>query len=105
MKRYWGGMAAAIVGIGIVGLVSVQPVIAGKVAVQTAAASDHKTGGFLLGCQAWCFNHYTVMEAIEKAAQTGGKTIEFFPGQALSPDHRDIHFGAGVSDDIIPYTS
>lgn len=35
------------------------------------------------GCQAWCFNRFTVFEAIEKTALAGGQTIEFFPGQRL----------------------
>lgn len=29
---------------------------------------DCKTGGFAIGCQAWTFNHFTVMEAIDKTA-------------------------------------
>jgi sugar phosphate isomerase/epimerase len=42
-----------------------------------------KTGGFAVGCQAWTWNRYTVMEAIEKTAACGGKIIEFYPGQKL----------------------
>jgi len=45
-----------------------------------------KQGKFVIGCQAWTFNRFTVFEAIEKTAATGGKTIEFFPGQKLSPE-------------------
>ena len=44
------------------------------------------TNGWAMGCQAWTFNHYTVLEAIEKTALTGAKVIEFFPGQRLSGD-------------------
>jgi sugar phosphate isomerase/epimerase len=69
--------------------------------VAPATPPDYRTNGFLLGCQAWSFNRYTVMEAIEKTAQTGGKTIELFPGQALSPDSRDVKFGPGASDETI----
>src|SRR6267142_5360270 len=47
---------------------------------------EYKTGGFFIGCQAYSFNRYSVFEAIEKTAQTGGKVIEFFPGQKLSKD-------------------
>src|SRR5580704_7982182 len=53
---------------------------------------DLKTGGFVVGCQAWTFNHFTVMEAIDKTAAAGGKVIEFFPGQKLSPEEPDILF-------------
>ena len=54
---------------------------------------DLKTSGFVVGCQAWTFNRFSVFEAIDKAAETGGKTIEFFPGQKLSPEDADIKFG------------
>src|ERR1700761_5081201 len=53
---------------------------------------DLKTGGFVVGCQAWTFNKFTVMEAIDKTAAAGGKVIEFFPGQHLSPEEPDIQF-------------
>jgi sugar phosphate isomerase/epimerase len=53
---------------------------------------DLKINGLVIGCQAWTFNHFTVFEAIEKTKATGAKTIEFFPGQALSPEQKDVHF-------------
>src|SRR6266700_1713508 len=51
---------------------------------------DCRTGGFFIGCQAYTFNHSTVVEAIEKTAQAGGKVIEFFPGQKLSKDEPNV---------------
>ena len=51
-----------------------------------------KQGQFVIGCQAWTFNRFSVFEAIEKTAATGAKTIEFFPGQKLSQDEPDIQF-------------
>lgn len=62
---------------------------------------ESKTGGFAIGCQAWSFNRYTVFEAIDKSAEAGGKVIEFFPGQALAPDRRDIRFDHNASDEVI----
>src|SRR5215475_10459835 len=59
------------------------------------------TGGFAVGCQAWTFNHYSVMEAIDKTAAAGGKVIEFYPGQKLSPDKPDVKFDHNASDDVI----
>ncbi len=47
---------------------------------------EAKTGGFAIGVQAWTFRKFTLMEAIEKTAQTGSKTIELSPGQKLSAD-------------------
>lgn len=40
-----------------------------------------KVGEFFAGCQAYSFRLYTVFEAIDKTAEAGGKTIEFYPGQ------------------------
>ncbi len=61
------------------------------------AASDFpeevKINGFALGCQAYTFNRFTVFEAIEKTAYAGGKVIEFYPGQRLSPAEPDLTFG------------
>ena len=51
-----------------------------------------KINGFAAGCQAWSFNRFTVFEAIEKTKAAGGKVIEFFPGQALSPEAKDVRF-------------
>ena len=42
--------------------------------------SEFKQNGFAIGCQAYSFNRYSVMEAIEKTAEAGGKVIEFYPG-------------------------
>jgi sugar phosphate isomerase/epimerase len=76
-------------------------IASGRYQSQTDATDRYRTNGFLIGCQAWSFNRYTVMEAIEKTAQTGGKTIEFYPGQALSLEQKDVRFGPGVSDEVI----
>ncbi len=32
-----------------------------------------KTGGFVVGCQAWTFNRFTVTEAIDKTAEAGAR--------------------------------
>ncbi len=62
---------------------------------------DCKIGGFAVGCQAWTFNNFTVMEAIDKTAQAGGKLIEFYPGQKLSLDKPDVKFDHNSPDDVI----
>ncbi len=59
-----------------------------------------KIGDFAVGCQAWTWNHYSVLEAIEKTAACGGKVIEFFPGQKLSADG-DAKFDHNSSDEDI----
>ena len=61
---------------------------------------DLKTGGFVVGCQAWTFNHFTVMEAIDKTAEAGGKVIEFFPGQKLSPEESTVKFDHNAPKEV-----
>lgn len=57
--------------------------------------------GFAVGCQAYSFNRYTVFEAIEKTAEAGGRIIEFFPNQKLSPGERDVRWNHTASDETI----
>jgi sugar phosphate isomerase/epimerase len=62
---------------------------------------EHKIAGFALGCQAYTFNRFTVFEAIEKTDQAGGKVIEFFPGQALSPEEKTVRWSHTSPDDVM----
>ena len=62
---------------------------------------EHKIAGFALGCQAYTFNRFTVFEAIEKTDQAGGKIIEFFPGQALSPEEKTVRWSHSSPDDVV----
>lgn len=66
---------------------------------QPKIPDEFRVNGFAIGCQAYTFNRFTAFEAIEKTAQTGGKVIEFYPGQKLSKEHGDLkvgHDGASV---------
>jgi sugar phosphate isomerase/epimerase len=67
-------------------------VVAAPVFAADPIPDNLKQGGFAIGCQAWTFNKFSVFEAIEKTAQAGAKTIEFFPGQKLSPDEPNVKF-------------
>ncbi len=60
-----------------------------------------QTGGVAIGCQAWTFNNYSVLEAIDKTADAGGKVIEFFPGQKLSPEQPDVKFDHNASAETV----
>jgi sugar phosphate isomerase/epimerase len=62
---------------------------------------DCKVGDFVVGSQAYTFNRFSVFEAIEKTAEAGGKTIEFYPGQKLSPDQPDVKWDHKTSDENI----
>jgi sugar phosphate isomerase/epimerase len=63
--------------------------------------SEHRVGGFVVGCQAYMFHRFTAFEAIEKTAAAGGKVIEFYPGQSLSPDEKTTKVEPGASDETI----
>jgi sugar phosphate isomerase/epimerase len=56
--------------------------------------------GWRLGCQAYTFNRFTFVEALEKNASLGLKVIEGFPGQALSKEKPDVKFGPDMSSEI-----
>jgi sugar phosphate isomerase/epimerase len=60
-----------------------------------------KQGGFAIGCQAYSFNHFTVFEAIEKTAETGGKVIEFATGQKLSKEEPNVSWNHNASEEVI----
>lgn len=62
---------------------------------------EHRVGGFVVGCQAYMFHRFTAFEAIEKTAAAGGKAIEFYPGQSLSPDDKSTKVEPGASDETI----
>lgn len=48
-----------------------------------------KTNGFAVGPQAWSFNRFSAVEAVEKAAAAGATVIEFYPGQRFSPEGKE----------------
>ena len=62
---------------------------------------EYRVGGFVLGCQAYTFHRFTAFEAIERTAAAGGKAIEFYPGQALSPDDKKTKVDANATDETI----
>ncbi len=61
----------------------------------------YKQNGFAIGCQAYSFNRFSVFEAIEKTAETGGKVIEFFPGQKLTKDEPNVRWDHKASEEVI----
>ncbi len=73
--------------------------------------NKNKVGGFAIGCQAYSFNGYranatgfkgfSLFEAIEKTAAAGGKVIELYPGQSLSPEEPTVKWDHNASDELI----
>jgi sugar phosphate isomerase/epimerase len=70
-------------------------------AARSPIGGEYRVGGFVLGCQAYTFHRFTAFEAIEKTAAAGGKAIEFYPGQSLSPDDKQTKVDADASDETI----
>lgn len=62
---------------------------------------SYKQGGFAIGCQAYSFNRFSVMEAIEKTAEAGGKVIEFYPGQKLSKEEPKVSWNHNSPDEVV----
>jgi sugar phosphate isomerase/epimerase len=62
---------------------------------------EYRVGGFVVGCQAYMFHRFTAFEAIEKTAAAGGKVIEFYPGQSLSPDDKATKVLPTATDETI----
>jgi sugar phosphate isomerase/epimerase len=62
---------------------------------QTAVRDDSAAErlGLELGAQAWTFRDRTAFEAIATAHRLGLKYIELYPGQALSPEAKDVKVG------------
>jgi sugar phosphate isomerase/epimerase len=67
----------------------------------TPLPPESQTGGFAIGCQAYTFNRFSVVEAIDKTAAAGGKVIEFYPGQKLSPTEPTVVFNHDASDEVV----
>lgn len=65
---------------------------AGVVCAAQPLPESAKVGYFYAGCQAYTFKAFDLPTALEKIAQAGGKTVEFFPGQMLSKDNPKVHF-------------
>lgn len=72
-----------------------------KVAVTgtiTTKSNAAKVGGFHIGSQCWTFNNFSVIEAIEFTARSGGTIVEFYPGQKFAPDS-DLKWGHDATED------
>jgi sugar phosphate isomerase/epimerase len=81
-------------------MAATQPMMQQPLYAAPPIAAEYRSGGFVIGCQAWSFNKFTAFEAIEKTAQAGARTIEFYPGQKMSADDA-IGVGPGMSDEAI----
>ena len=63
--------------------------------------AEYHVGGFAIGPQAYSFRFFTLFEAIEKTAQTGGKVIELGTGLKLSAE-KPVVFNHDSPAELIP---
>src|SRR5438876_8510896 len=87
------GLSLSLLGLGLLGAL--------RAVAAPAMPDEDKIAGFAVGCQAYTFNRFSVFEAIEKTAQAGGKVIEFYPDQKLSPDQPDVKWNHNASAELI----
>ena len=66
-----------------------------------AARHGRRAAGWKLGMQAWTFHTNTLFEAIDKTHELGLKYMELIPGQALSPEQKDVKFDENASQEQI----
>jgi len=86
----------------LAGALAVSATLLAARVISAAPIPDNcKIGGFAVGCQAYTFNHFSVMEAIEKTGLTGSKVIEFYPGQKLSPEQPNVKWDHKASEEVI----
>jgi sugar phosphate isomerase/epimerase len=63
--------------------------------------AECRTGGFAIGCIAYTFDRFTLMEAIEKTAESGGKVIELCAKTKLSKEEPNVAFDYHASPEVI----
>ena len=76
-------------------------VMSGRPAFGAPLPDACRTGGFALGCQAWTFKEFAVLEAIQMTAAAGGKVIEFYPGQSFSADKPGLKWDHDATPEMI----
>jgi sugar phosphate isomerase/epimerase len=71
------------------------------VSAEVQIPAEYRIGGFALGSQAYTFHRFSLFEAIEKTAETGGRCIELFPGQKLSLEEANVRFDHNSPDEVL----
>jgi len=93
-------IATRILGRGV-GIAALLAIAAANSYSENKIPDEFKQGGWAIGCQAYTFNRFSLFEAIEKTAESGGKVIEFFPGQKLSKEEPGVKWDHNASDEVI----
>lgn len=83
------------------GISFVGPTVSHALGAPLAHGAPHAEKlGWRLGCQAYSFNRFTFVEALDKTASLGLRYVEAYPGQRLSAQQPDIK-----TDESMPATA
>src|SRR5664279_3859029 len=63
-----------------------------SVAAENRIPEECKTGGFNIGCIAYTFDRFTLLESLEKTAEAGGKVVELCAKTKLSKEEPNVAF-------------
>ena len=75
--------------------------IAAAASAAPRVPDEYRVGGFVVGPQVFSFRFFTLFEAIEKSAQTGGRAIELGRNLKVSAEH-PIAFNHDAPAELIP---
>lgn len=89
------GLSLAAAGIGLA--LGVRPAMASNQPVAGRDGSAVEKLGWDLGIQAWTFRDRSCFEAIDMVKKLGLKSIELYPGQVLSPEHKGVKVETGIA--------
>jgi sugar phosphate isomerase/epimerase len=65
---------------------------AGSITAENKIPEECKTGGFNIGCIAYTFDRFTLLESLEKTAEAGGKVVELCAKTKLSKEEPNVAF-------------
>ena len=63
---------------------------AASAAAENKIPSEYRTGGFYIGCIAYTFDRFTLLESLEKTAEAGGRVIELCAKTKLSKEEPNV---------------
>lgn len=89
-------LLALVLGLAALGLAPSTPARA-----EVKIPDAYKTGGFYIGCIAYTFDRFSLFEALEKIAETGGRVVELSAKSSLSKEEPSVPFDYHASPEVI----
>ena len=72
-----------------------------SVTAENRIPEECKTGGFYIGCIAYTFDLFTLLESLEKTAEAGGRVVELCAKTKLSKEEPNVAFDYHASAQTI----